>query len=49
MSESIRSEIVKYPIENDEGNIEYKLKLMNFNDEKLNKRLTQMKYRLTER
>jgi GTPase len=34
--------------ENDEGNIEYKYKLTNLDDERLNKRTTQLKYRINE-
>lgn len=34
--------------ENDEGNIEYKFKLTNLDDDKFNKRLTQMLFRLNE-
>jgi len=34
--------------ENDEGNIEYKYKLTNMTPEKINNRMTQMKYRITE-
>jgi len=36
------------PPENDEGNIEYKYKLINLTPEKFNNRMTQMKYRITE-
>ena len=33
--------------ENYEGNREYKLKLLDLNDEKFDKRATQMKFRIT--
>ena len=36
------------PPENHEGNIEYKLKLNNMTDEKFQKRITQMKFRIDE-
>ncbi len=34
--------------ENDDGNIEYKYKLMNLDENKFNKRMTQMQYRVNE-
>ena len=34
--------------EKDDGNIEYKRELLNLNDDKINKRMTQMKYRIIE-
>lgn len=48
MSQNIYDFDDKLDKENDEGNIEYKLELLNLDETKFNKRLTQMKYRIYE-
>ena len=48
MNDTISDTISNIAPENDMGNIEYKLKLIELDDEKLNKRITQMKFRLNE-
>ena len=42
------SNMIIFDPEKDDGNIEYKLKLINLDDEKFDRRMTQMKYRIDE-